>query len=84
MARGTWAPRWAAAVSEYDTTRNITLGAATRTETGNANGWQFVGRLIGGYWFKAGDWIHGPTVKLTYQEIRVRPVHRKTGRTRRR
>jgi outer membrane lipase/esterase len=56
---------------EYDTTRNITLGAATRTETGTTNGWQFVGRLVGGYWFKAGDWIHGPTVKLTYQEIRV-------------
>ena len=56
---------------EYDTTRNITLGAATRTETGTANGWQFVARLLGGYWFKAGDWIHGPTVRLTYQEIRV-------------
>ncbi len=57
---------------DFDTTRNITLGAATRTETGTTTGWQFVGRLVGGYWFKAGNWIHGPTVKLTYQEIRVR------------
>jgi outer membrane lipase/esterase len=57
---------------DLDTTRNIALGAATRTETGTTSGWQFVGRLVGGYWFKAGDWIHGPTVKLTYQEIRVR------------
>ena len=57
---------------DYSTTRNIALGAATRTESGDTKGWQFVGRLIGGYWFKAGDLIHGPTVKLTYQEIRVR------------
>lgn len=56
----------------YDTTRNIQLGALTRQETGDVNGWQFVGRLLGGYWFKLGDWIHGPTVDLTYQEIRVR------------
>jgi outer membrane lipase/esterase len=55
----------------YDTTRNITLGPATRTESGTTNGWQFVGRLTGGYWFKYGDWVHGPNVRLTYQEIRV-------------
>jgi len=57
---------------DYDTTRDIALGAATRTETGTTKGWQFAGRLIGGYWFQAGNWIHGPTVKLTYQEVRVR------------
>lgn len=57
---------------DYTTNRNITLGAATRTESGSSKGWHFVGRLIGGYWFKAGDWVHGPTVKLTYQEARVR------------
>ena len=57
---------------DYDTTREIALGAATRTETGTTKGWQFAGRLIGGYWFPAGNWIHGPTVKLTYQEVRVR------------
>ncbi len=55
----------------YDTKRNITLGATTRTESGSANGWQFVGRRTGGYWFRYGDWVHGPNVKLTYQEIRV-------------
>ena len=57
---------------DYETTRDIALGAATRTESGTTTGWHFAGRLIGGYWFKAGDWIHGPTVKLTYQELRVR------------
>jgi outer membrane lipase/esterase len=57
---------------DYSTNRDIVLGASTRTETGTSKGWQFVGRLIGGYWFKAGEWIHGPTIKLTYQDIRVR------------
>ncbi len=57
---------------DYDTNRNITLGAGTRTETGTTRGWQTVGRLIGGYWFNLGSWVHGPTLKLTYQEIRVR------------
>ncbi len=57
---------------DYSTTRDIALGAATRTESGTTKGWHFVGRLLGGYWFKAGDWLHGPIVKLTYQEARVR------------
>jgi outer membrane lipase/esterase len=57
---------------DYGTTRNITLGALTRQETGDTNGWQFIGRIVGGYWFKAGGWIHGPTARLTFQEIRVR------------
>ncbi|MEP7180894.1 MAG: autotransporter domain-containing protein [Betaproteobacteria bacterium] len=56
---------------DYDTNRNVALGAATRTETGTTRGWQTVGRLIGGYWINMGNWMHGPTLKLTYQEIRV-------------
>jgi outer membrane lipase/esterase len=59
---------------DFSTTRNVTLGAATRTESGETNGWHFVGRATGGYWFTAGDWVHGPLVKLTYQEIRVRQL----------
>jgi len=62
---------------DYSTTRDIALGTAVRTESGDTKGWQFVGRLIGGYWFKAGDWVHGPTVKLTYQELRVRQFSEK-------
>jgi len=57
---------------DYDTSRNITFGAATRTESGTTRGWHTVGRLIGGYWFNLGRWLHGPTLKLTYQELRVR------------
>ena len=45
---------------DYSTTRNITLGAVTRTEIGDTGGWHFVGRAAGGYWFTAGDWMHGP------------------------
>ena len=56
---------------DYSTTRNIALGAATRTESADPGGSQFVGRLAAGYWFTAGDWMHGPTLKLTYQDIKV-------------
>jgi outer membrane lipase/esterase len=55
-----------------DVHRDITLGAASRTESGDTRGWTMTGRLLGGYWFNAGDWIHGPTAKYTYQEITVR------------
>jgi len=57
---------------DFDTTRNVQLGAFTRPESGNTNGWQAFGRVSGGYWFRPGDWVHGPMIKLTYQEIRVR------------
>ena len=56
---------------DFSTNRNIVLGAATRTESGESRGWQVVGRVMGGYWFKAGDWIHGPAVRLTFQDVRV-------------
>jgi outer membrane lipase/esterase len=56
---------------DISTTRNIALGAATRTESGDTRGWQAVARLVGGYWFQAGGWTHGPAVRLTYQDVRV-------------
>ena len=52
--------------------RNIALGAATRTETGNTNGYHNVARLLGGYWFKYSDWDHGPFAKLTWEKAVVR------------
>jgi outer membrane lipase/esterase len=55
-----------------DVHRNVMLGAATRTETGETRGYSMVGRVLGGYWFNAGDWVHGPFAKYTYQEIKVR------------
>ncbi|NDP43845.1 MAG: autotransporter domain-containing protein [Aromatoleum sp.] len=56
---------------DYRTHRDITLGALTRTESGTAKGWHMVGRVTGGYWFTLGDWVHGPALRLTYQEARV-------------
>jgi outer membrane lipase/esterase len=52
--------------------RQIALGPVTRTENGNTNGWQTVGRVLGGYWFKQGEWEHGPFGKLTWDKVVVR------------
>ncbi|MFO1395855.1 MAG: autotransporter domain-containing protein [Burkholderiales bacterium] len=57
---------------DFSTTRNIQLGAAMRTESGDTRGWHAVGRLLGGYWFRYGDWNHGPFAKLTYEKLVVR------------
>ncbi len=55
-----------------DVDRDITLGTGTRTETGSTGGYMVTGRVLGGYWFKVDDWLHGPTAKWTYQDIKVR------------
>ena len=52
--------------------RNITLGPVTRTESGQTNGYQTIGRVLGGYWFKQADWEHGPFGKLTWDKVVVR------------
>ncbi len=53
-------------------TRTIQLGAQTRTETGSANGYQTVARVLGGYWFRYdNNWVHGPWVKVTYDDVVV-------------
>jgi len=52
--------------------RTFALGASSRTEQGSTNGTQFIARVLGGYWFNtAGNWIHGPFARLTYQNIKV-------------
>ncbi|HXX86123.1 MAG TPA: autotransporter domain-containing protein [Casimicrobiaceae bacterium] len=52
--------------------RSFSLGQATRTENSTTNGSQFIVRALGGYWFNSGgDWLHGPYVRLTYQDIKV-------------
>ena len=55
-----------------DVDRDITLGTGTRTETGSTQGYTVTGRVLGGYWFKVDEWLHGPTAKWTYQDIKVR------------
>jgi len=54
-----------------DIRRNITLGGASRTESGTTRGTHLMGRVLGGYWFNYGNWIHGPFARLTYQEAKV-------------
>ena len=52
--------------------RTIQLGAMTRTESGSANGYQTVARVLGGYWFRYdNNWVHGPWAKFTYDDVVV-------------
>ena len=52
--------------------RSFALGPATRTENSSTNGWQFIARALGGYWFNtSGAWLNGPYARLTYQNIQV-------------
>lgn len=55
-----------------DVHRDITLGTASRTETGSTRGYTVAGRLLGGYWFTYDEWLHGPTARYTYQRNVVR------------
>lgn len=55
-----------------DVHRNIELGALRRTESGDARGWHAMGSVLGGYWFKYSSVLHGPFVRLSYQDIRVK------------
>ena len=51
--------------------RTFALGQETRTESGSTNGTHLMARLLGGYWFTYESWIHGPFVRLTYQQDTV-------------
>jgi outer membrane lipase/esterase len=52
--------------------RNIVIGPSTRTETGETRGYEYTGRLLGGYWFKYQDFLHGPYASMTYSKAIVR------------
>jgi outer membrane lipase/esterase len=54
-----------------DVHRSFDLGALRRTERGDTRGWQVSGSVLGGYWFGYAGWLHGPFVRLAWQEIRV-------------
>jgi outer membrane lipase/esterase len=56
---------------DYSVKRNFALGAVTRTESGDTGGYQTVFRVLGGYWFKQGNWDHGPFGKLTWDKAIV-------------
>ena len=55
-----------------DVHRTFDLGALRRTERGDTGGWQVTGSVLGGYWFSYADWLHGPFVRLAWQDIRVK------------
>ncbi|MEO8305237.1 MAG: autotransporter domain-containing protein [Betaproteobacteria bacterium] len=52
--------------------RNIPLGAAIRNENGQTRGNEYTGRLIGGYWFKWQDVLHGPYARVAYTKATIR------------
>jgi outer membrane lipase/esterase len=54
------------------TSAAIPLGAALRTENADANGYEYTGRLLGGYWFTARDFLHGPYAQLQYTKAVVK------------
>ena len=54
-----------------DVHRNIQLGALNRVETASASGSHLMGSVLGGYWFSAGTLLHGPFVRLAWQDVRV-------------
>jgi outer membrane lipase/esterase len=56
---------------DYSTTRNFAIGTATRSENGDTGGTHWGIRLLGGYWFNYQNIVHGPFLKLVYQEATV-------------
>jgi outer membrane lipase/esterase len=62
----------AGGLSYNDVNRNIDLGAAVRNESGKTSGYEYTGRLLGGYWFKYQDIVHGPYARMTYTKAIVR------------
>jgi outer membrane lipase/esterase len=54
-----------------DINRNIDLGTAVRTESGQARGYEYTFRGLAGYWFKYQDLLHGPYARVTYTKAIV-------------
>ncbi|WP_211461592.1 autotransporter outer membrane beta-barrel domain-containing protein [Collimonas silvisoli] len=54
-----------------DVSRNVALGAATRSETGSTNGHQFLLRIGGQYDFNLGAMVLSPVANLTWQQVHV-------------
>jgi outer membrane lipase/esterase len=55
-----------------DIDRNVPLGALLRTETGQTRGSEYTARLLGGYWFKWQDVLHGPWARVAYTRATVK------------
>jgi outer membrane lipase/esterase len=72
--RGPW---WAGAtlgagnLDFADVHRNFALGALTRTETATTKGSHVMASVLGGYWFSNASLLHGPFVRLAWQDVSV-------------
>ena len=55
-----------------DITRAIPLGAGVRIESAEARGYEFTGRILGGYWFTMRDLMHGPYARLAWTKAVVK------------
>lgn len=62
----------AGALDYSDVNRQIPLGQGVRSETGQTRGYEYTGRLLGGYWLKFHDVLHGPYARVTYTKSVVR------------
>lgn len=56
----------------HDIERGFDLGALHRVERGETGGWHLMASLLGGYWFHDADVLHGPFIRLAYQDIHVK------------
>jgi uncharacterized protein YhjY with autotransporter beta-barrel domain len=57
-----------------DVSRVIPLGAALRTENAEGRGYEYTGRILGGYWFTSRDLMHGPYGRVQYTKAVVKDV----------
>ena len=55
----------------FDTSRQVVLGAATRTHEGSADGSNVSAGVSGGWMFHNGNWHNGPVGSLLWQRIDV-------------
>jgi outer membrane lipase/esterase len=55
-----------------DVHRDFDLGALRRSERGDTRGWHLMASVLGGYWFQYPDVLHGPFVRVAYQDIHVK------------
>ena len=55
-----------------DVHRDFDLGALRRSERGDTRGWHLMASVLGGYWFQYAGVLHGPFVRLAYQDIHVK------------
>jgi outer membrane lipase/esterase len=72
---GPWYVGGSLGVGDLDYTdvhRDIRLNALTRTESGETRGTHVIGRVLGGAWLRYNNLLHGPIVKYTWQDIKVR------------